>query len=191
MMKRLFAAIKINPSEVFFAHYYSLKKQLQHEKIKWVEPENLHLTLKFFGETPEHHIPGINVALRKAVEGFSSFEITIANTGIFGSSYKPRVIWLGIEDKEETLNLATKIISELEHIGIESDRQNFVPHLSLGRIKSLNDKNTFQKIIDQHKEAVIQKEEVKVIHLFESILRPQGPEYKIINSFELAGNSSN
>ena len=190
-MKRLFAAIKINPSEVFFAHYYSLKKQLQHEKIKWVEPENLHLTLKFFGETPEHHIPVINVALSKAVEGFSSFEINIANTGIFGSSYKPRVIWLGIEDKEETLSLATKIISELEYIGIESDRQNFVPHLSLGRIRSLNDKNIFQKVIDQHKEAYIQKEEVKEIHLFESILRPQGPEYKIINSFELAGNSSN
>lgn len=184
-MKRLFAAIKVHPSEVFLSQYYSIKKKLEREKIKWVEPENIHITLKFFGETPEHHIPAISAALKQAADSISAFDLEIANTGIFGSSYKPRVIWFDVKDSGEVLSLTDKVLSELEKIGLERSRQNTVPHVTVGRVRSLNDKKYFQQVIDQFKEGHIQKEEVKLFHLFESILRPQGPEYHVIESFEL------
>lgn len=184
-MKRLFAAIKIHPHEAFLSQYYSLKKKLEGEKIRWVEPDNIHITLRFFGETPEHHIPAITEALKQASAGFSEFEIDLANTGIFGSSYKPRVIWFDVKDKGEVALLSEKILTELEKIGFERDRQNFVPHLTIGRIKIISDNKHFQQVIDQYKEGFIQKEEVRLFHLFESILRPRGPEYHVIESFEL------
>jgi 2'-5' RNA ligase len=184
-MKRLFAAIKLHPSEAFFARYLALKRHLQDEQIKWVEPENIHITLKFFGETPEHHIPGIAIALRQAAQYSEPFSFELTETGLFGSSYKPRVIWMGIRDKGAIRVLADNVFEQLEIIGIERDRQNFVPHLTIARIKSITDKKGFQQIIDKYREGYIQKEEVDRFHLFESILRPQGPEYKIIESYTL------
>lgn len=185
LMKRLFAAIKIHPGEAFLGRYFSLKNKLKNEKIKWVDPENIHITLKFIGETPEHHIPAVVIALRQAAHGFPAYELSLSDTGIFGSSYKPRVIWFGLQDKGETADLAEKILSELENAGFERDRQNFVPHLTVGRIKHLENKKYFQEVIDQHREGFLQKEEVMEFHLFESILRSQGPEYHIIESFKL------
>ncbi|RLD53588.1 MAG: RNA 2',3'-cyclic phosphodiesterase [Bacteroidetes bacterium] len=182
-MKRLFAAIKVAPSEAFLARYYALKKNLENEKIKWVDPENIHITMKFFGETPEHHIPAISIALKEAAHQTPHFNYEIQHTGIFGSSYKPRVIWFGIQPHDDIVRLSESIFSELEKIGIEGDRQNFVPHLTIARIKELEDKQFFQKVIDKYREGFIQKEEVNKFHLFESRLSPAGPRYSIIDSY--------
>jgi 2'-5' RNA ligase len=182
-MKRLFAAIKVHPSEAFLSRYYSLKKNLRNEKIKWVDPENIHITLKFFGETPEHHLPALDIALKQAAHETSHFNYEIQNTGIFGSSYHPRVIWFGIHPHDEIARLSDRIFGELEKIGIERDRQNFVPHLTLARIKGIEDKQFFQKVIDTHRDGFIQKEEVNKFHLFESHLSPAGPRYSIIDSY--------
>lgn len=184
-MKRLFAAIKVKPSEEFLSKYYLLKKSLQHEKIRWVIPENLHITLKFFGETPEHHIPAIKLALKESINDISSFAFEVKDIGVFGSSYKPKAIWFGIDPKNEIEALVTSIYHELSQIGIDPDRQNFVPHLTLARMKFVEDKKIFQQVIDKQKEGLIQKEEVNKFHLFESILRPDGPEYRVIETFVL------
>lgn len=184
-MKRLFAAIKVKPSEAFISKYYLLKKSFQHEKIRWVKPNNLHITLKFFGETPEHHIPAINLALNESINNISPFAIDIKDIGVFGSSYKPKVIWFGIDPKNEIEALVSSIYNELSQIGIHPDRQNFVPHLTLARMKFIEDKKLFQLQIDKQKEGLIQKEEVTEFHLFESILKPEGPEYRVVESFSL------
>ena len=184
-MKRLFAAIKVHPSEAFLARYFTLQKNLKKEKIKWVDPGNIHITLKFFGETPDHHIPDISVALKQAAQEITPFEYNINNTGIFGSSYNPRLIWFGIDPQEGIIQLSESILSTLEQIGIEKDRQNFVPHLTIARIKMLEDKQFFQKVIDKNRECFIQKEEVNEFYLLESQLSPKGPKYSIIDSYKM------
>jgi len=186
-MKRLFAAIKIHPDEAFLKRYYAIKKALKDENIKWVNPENIHITLKFFGETPEHHIPGISIALRQAAKEATPFDLVLQDAGVFGSSYNPRVIWFGIEPHDEIIQLSKAIFRELEVIGIERGRQNFVPHLTVARIKSLDDKKLFQEVIDRSKEGFIQKEEVNEFHLFESILLPTGAKYELIETCGLNG----
>ncbi len=182
-MKRLFAAIKVQSSEAFLHRYYKLKRNLKDERIRWVDPENIHITLKFFGETQEHHIPAINAALQESISNTTPFHFNITNTGIFGSAYQPKVIWFGLEPHDDILKLSESILVELEKIGIERDRQNFVPHLTIGRIKHLDDKKFFQQVIDKYREGFIQKEEVNTIHLFESQLSPKGPIYTIIGSY--------
>jgi 2'-5' RNA ligase len=184
-MKRLFAALKVHPSEEFIARYYGLKKYLKQEKIRWVDPENIHITLKFFGESPEHHIPAIDIALKQAASATSVFGFDVIDTGIFGSRYKPRVIWFGIKPEEQIVQLSTTVFDKLEGVGIQRDSQNFVPHITIARITRLEDKDHFQKVIDKYREGFIQKEEVTHFHLFESHLGPGGPKYEIISSYKL------
>lgn len=184
-MKRIFAAIKIFPDENFLKLYYRLKSGLKHEKIKWVEPENIHITLKFFGETEETKINSIINVFNKATEDFKSFNPELENVGIFGSSYKPKVIWFGIKNNEQLIKLSNSVNENLIPVGYISDRQNFVPHLTVARIRFLNDKKLFQQIIDKNKTIKIQKIKVDKIFLFESILKREGPIYKVIEEFLL------
>lgn len=176
-MKRLFAAIKIHTSARYISLFNEISSSLRHERIKWVEPENMHLTLKFFGETDDAKIPSICQALKTAVARSKPFTLKISNTGIFGSHYDPKIIWFGIEQQDELENLARNIFTELAKCGWEADRQNFVPHLTIGRIKELKDKPLFQKIIGKYNTVEIQEENVTEIILYESILRREGPLY--------------
>jgi RNA 2',3'-cyclic 3'-phosphodiesterase len=184
-MKRLFAAIKIHPSAPYIKLFNEITSSLRHEHIKWVEPQNMHLTLKFFGETDEKQIPVISQALEAAVAGSKPFNLKIANTGIFGSRYDPKVVWFGIEKQPELENLAKNIFTELAKQGWVPDRQNFVPHLTIGRIKELKDKPLFQQIINRYNTIDIQQENVTEIVLYESILRREGPLYLKVFSVKL------
>jgi 2'-5' RNA ligase len=176
-MKRLFAAIKIYPSARYISLFDEISSSLRHERIKWIEPENTHLTLKFFGETDDVKIPAICLAIKAAVAQSKPFTLKISNTGIFGSRYDPKVLWFGIEKLDELDELARNIFAELVKCGWEADRQNFVPHLTIGRIKELKDKPLFQKIIGKYNTVEIQEENVTEIILYESILRRDGPLY--------------
>lgn len=179
-MKRLFIAIKINPEREFLQLYEELKSQLKYEKITWVSPQNIHITLKFLGETPEYKIVDVASGMKKAVAGTVPFSFRIKGLGIFGSSYQPKVIWVGIENWKELAALGEKIIQEMERLGWQCDRQNFVPHLTLGRIKFIRDKQIFQEVISEYKHVDIQEVDVTEIRLYESILTREGPVYTVI-----------
>ncbi len=184
-MKRLFAAIKVHPDEHFLMLYNDLKDSLRREKIKWVEEENIHITLKFFGETPESSIDLICETLEDVALEHNPFEIRLQNTGMFGSRYNPRVIWFGMEQNPALESLAENVIKQLEKAGFEHDGQRFRAHLTVGRIKFINDKRNFQKTLDRMKDTFIQTVAVDEFNLYESVLRPQGPEYTVIERFRL------
>ncbi len=184
-MKRLFAAVKIHPSDNFLSIYDELRKGLRFADIKWVPAENIHVTLKFFGETDEERIPDINQVLGMVAQQYQYFTLDLKDVGIFGSSYAPRVIWFGMDKAEPLVKLANHVLKEVETIGWERDRQNFAAHLTVGRVKFVPDKRLFQNVIDEFKDKYIQPVQVKEIHLYESILRKEGPLYKVIKTFIL------
>jgi 2'-5' RNA ligase len=184
-MKRLFAAVKIHPSPEFLKTYNSLKTGLKFARITWVKPESIHVTLKFFGETMESRIPDISKVLREVAGRHQHFTSELVNVGIFGSSYSPKVIWFGIDKSEPLKKLGMDVLQSVEKIGWEQDRQNFVPHLTIGRIKDIPDKHLFQRVIDEHKKTWMQEVHVQEFHLYESILNREGPVYKVIESFKL------
>jgi RNA 2',3'-cyclic 3'-phosphodiesterase len=176
-MKRLFAAISLKPGEKFIEDYTELMKSLKYERITWVGINNMHLTLKFFGETDETRIPSISNAMRNGASQIPSFFLQFNKTGIFGSRYNPKVIWLGAEEQPILNKLAEQIKIEFEKAGFEYDRQNFVPHLTLGRIRNITDNKLFQKVIDDFLDEFLLEQEVNSIHLYESVLTPKGPIY--------------
>jgi 2'-5' RNA ligase len=182
-MKRLFAAIKIQPDVEFLAKYRELKHALRNEPIKWVEEHNIHVTLKFFGETEEKLIPGICQALKNRASETDSFNMHLTGIGIFGSSYAPKVIWVGLEPYGELTMLIKNIHAELKKIGFEPDRQNVVPHLTLGRIKFIRDKIPFQRVLDQFRDISSSRISIGEMLLYESILRRDGPQYIALEKF--------
>ena len=187
-MKRLFIAIKIIPDENFLDIYNSLKNNLKTDLIKWVEPDKMHLTLKFLGETHEKEIPKIKQLLQDFTLTHSEFEISFDKVGIFGSSYNPRVIWFGMGNNEKIRSLGENLLNYFNENGYKRDRQNFVPHLTVGRIKKLENKKFFQKQIDKVKEKHLQTFSVSEIILFQSRLTPQGPIYTELGKFNLKSN---
>ncbi len=182
-MKRLFAAVKIEPGTAFMKTFRELRTRLSSEKIKWVEEYNIHITVKFFGETDESLIRGISGSLGSIVLNTNGFDLRLSGIGIFGSRYDPRVVWAGIEPPEPLASFMRSVQKEMEQYGFESDRQNIVPHLTLGRITFLKDKQLFRNVIDENRE--LQSEPVKVSEciLFESILRREGPQYLALGKF--------
>lgn len=187
-MKRLFLAIPIQTENNGFALLVEdLRRRLSHEKmINWVKPTNIHLTLKFIGETPPQDETKIIDAVTKVLDNQRSFTIDFNRTGIFGARYAPRVLWLGMQQTpEELLSLEEKILKAFDDIGYLRDRQNFVPHLTLGRIKDLCEKQYFQKVVQAIKQKSYIRQEVNEIILFQSILRPEGAVYKVVKSWKL------
>ena len=188
-MKRLFLAIPINTENNGFAPLISdLRKRLAHEKlINWVRPTNIHLTLKFIGETPPQDEPKIIEAVSKVVENHHSFTMDFNRTGIFGARYAPRVLWLGMQQTpDELLRLEEDVLKAFDSIGYQRDRQNFVPHLTLGRIKDLCEKQYFQRVVQAIEQKTYIHQEVNEIILFQSILRPDGAVYKIVKKWNLS-----
>jgi len=182
-MKRLFAAIKIQPDKAFLEKLLHLKQQLKHERIKWVEDQNIHITLKFLGDTEVKKIPEIEHVVQQVASSHSSFAVCLNTLGIFGSRYDPRVIWVGIEPYGHLVILMKDVHAELKTIGYDPDRQNLVPHLTIGRIKEIKDKQLFQSIIDKFRDISSKEMIVTECVLYESILKKEGPVYLILRTF--------
>ncbi|MCK9450798.1 MAG: RNA 2',3'-cyclic phosphodiesterase [Bacteroidales bacterium] len=185
-MKRLFLAIPLSPEAALLSLLQSLSSELYYERINWVKPTNLHLTLKFLGPTSDEKIPEIVALINNCVRDIESFNLQFDKTGIFGSRYQPRVLWLGLREAPEQLNpLANSIIDAMAKIGFKRDRQNFVPHLTLGRINKLTDKRRFQEVIGNIPQKTYISTSVDELLLYESLLRKDGPEYRVIDSFKI------
>lgn len=182
-MKRIFAAIKIVPGEEFMKLYYSFKQGCKYDRINWVDPQNIHITLKFFGETPPDKIPEICHHLQQIAGKQTPFKIELLGTGVFGSYYKPRVIWIGIKENADLKKLGMEVLTGMDVLGFQKDRQNFVPHLTLGRIKNTDNKDRFFDLVEKHKDDTLETILITDFHLFESKLSSEGPTYSILESF--------
>ena len=189
-MKRLFASLKIHPDDEFLSKYRELRLALHRDQIKWVEEYNIHITLKFFGEIEEQNIPGIAKVLNDRASKTFSVSLSLSKLGIFGSSYAPKVIWVGIEPFSELSMLMKNIHDDLAAIGYQPDRQNLVPHLTLGRIKFLRDKILFQNILGRHSDISTLPMNIREMVLYESILRREGPEYIALDKFPFLKQNS-
>ncbi len=184
-MKRLFVAVKLIPDDNFLKSYGALHHALLLEKISWVKPDNFHLTLKFLGKTPKEKLPAILTALQQVAEQTEAFSMKMAGTGIFGSAYKPRVLWFGVENDTAIHQLGETVLNNLGKAGFPRDRQNFVPHLTIGRINKIEHKKMFQEAIAAHRHDFLQEFPVDKIILYESLLKPSEVIYRVIMDFSL------
>ena len=177
-MHRTFIAVKIKPEERLSQFINTLKQELREEKIRWVDPENIHITLAFLGDTNEDDISGIKEMLKTRCSGFGEVDFILKGAGVFKNLNDPRVIWTGL-DKAETLSELHKIIIKgIIEIGIESEDRDFRPHLTLGRVKWINNKSRLKDLIERFAGTEFQDVIVPEVVFFESILNHEGAVYK-------------
>lgn len=185
--KRTFLAIHIPTGTEYPALVEKLKKNLTHEKyINYCRPENIHLTLKFLGSTPVDDIPNIIEACQKVAKRQQPFTMDFDRTGLFGSNRVPRVLWLGMNDQPQALfDLENDLLDAFDDLGYLRDRQNFVPHLTVCRIKSLVDKQFFMQIYNTIEQKTYLHADVKELVYYQSFLQPTGPFYKVLKRIPL------
>lgn len=117
------------------AEYVQPLKAL-HGRVSWVKPENLHLTLKFLGDTPVNRIDEIAAALQELAAASTAFSATVAGAGAFPNGEKPRVLWVGLDEPAGTLvKLAQAIDERMHRLGFAKESRAFAPHLTIGRVK--------------------------------------------------------
>ncbi|MCP4706091.1 MAG: RNA 2',3'-cyclic phosphodiesterase [candidate division Zixibacteria bacterium] len=157
-------------------------------KVKWVDSKNIHLTLKFLGETDEQYIDDISTAIKKTATKHSSIKSTINKINGFPNLNRPRVIWAGLEDIDDCLdkleNIALDIDNEMSVIGFEKENKKFKSHLTLGRVKDNKNIGELTKYLETYR---IQPQAVlfdKIV-LFKSTLTPQGAIYERLYQADL------
>ena len=185
--KRTFLAISIPCSTEFPALVEKLKKNLQHENyINYVKTNQIHLTMKFVGETPEEDVPAIIEACQKVAKKHQPFTMDFDRTGLFGSNRVPRVLWLGMTNQPQALfDLEEDLLDAFDDLGYLRDGKNFVPHLTVCRIKQLVDKQFFLQIYNSIEQKTYLHADVKELVYFQSFLQPTGPHYKVLKRIPL------
>jgi 2'-5' RNA ligase len=184
-MRRTFIAIDIPASAKIKKCLHILSSGLAGEKIRWMADNNLHLTIKFLGDTEEKTIPGIVTKLTEITKNLTAFPVTIKKVGVFKNLRDPRIIWLGIEADKGLAELKTSVENQISMLGFPPEDRKFSPHLTVGRIKFLRDKNKLHQIIDDYQEQILHQFFVKELVFYESILKKEGPEYIPLGRYRL------
>ncbi|PID94238.1 MAG: RNA 2',3'-cyclic phosphodiesterase [Bacteroidetes bacterium] len=176
---RLFIAIPIPSSGMASRLSAHFRGMLARESIVWTKPENYHLTLLFLGDIPEKYVSDILELMGAVAYDVDPFTLRVEKVGLFGSRYAPRVIWVGAQPTEILTTLHERLSKVMEEVGYVADRQNFVPHLTLGRIKKVADKKQLQRVLESQREALLYSGKVEEIVLYESVLSREGPIYTV------------
>ena len=106
-------------------------------KLRWVMNGKMHLTLKFIGNTTQGSVDNLNEALFNVVKSAKVINLSISGTGAFPVKGRPNVLWLGIKgDIDELKQLTVNINNSLEPLGFITEKRDFLPHVTIARIKS-------------------------------------------------------
>jgi len=185
-MPRVFIAVDVDQT---VKHQLSgIQEQLSATgaHLKLVETPNIHVTMKFLGDTPDTKIPALIEALRKAASEANNFDIEVKGIGVFPSLKHMRVIWAGIaEGREGVKSLQHAVDKELEPLGFRSEK-DFIPHMTIARVKSAKEKDKLAEIIQTSENLDFGQSRVTAIELKESKLTPKGPIYSTIERVNLA-----
>lgn len=157
--------------------------------VKWVEPKNIHLTLKFLGEIDEKQHERINLILDEVAGESSSYKILVSSIGAFPKLDSPRVIWVGADaGDKETKVLAKELEEKIQKIGIPKEDRPFSSHITIGRTRSTKNRDKLIQELRNLEQEFGGKDlsfPVKKITLCKSTLTPQGPIYEVLKEANL------
>jgi 2'-5' RNA ligase len=160
-----------------------------HADVRWVSPEKIHLTLKFFGSIDESRIDPIVKSIGGPTQTSSPFSLAVRGMGAFPHLKNPRVIWMGLVDEKEILpSFQRELEKELRKIGFESEDRPFHPHLTLGRMKSNQGRDELIGRMEKYREEQFGDFQVEKVVLFKGDLRPSGPIYTALREIKLGGS---
>ena len=137
MSLRLFSALELPTpiTENLAALSDRLREQMPRQSVRWVQPRNIHLTLKFYGEVKPEKVAALQESLTQAVLGRAPLTLALNGLGLFPNAVRPRVVWVGLSGQLEALGaLQTAVEQGAAGLGFPPEARAFAPHLTLGRV---------------------------------------------------------
>ncbi|MFH0827731.1 MAG: RNA 2',3'-cyclic phosphodiesterase [Candidatus Omnitrophota bacterium] len=157
--------------------------------VKWVEPKNIHLTLKFLGEIDEQTIEKLNSCLEKIRKIKKPFTLNLSSPGAFPNPASPRVIWVGIKQGNTEIKEITLLLEKQStEIGLTPENREFSAHITIGRTRSGKNRRELSKILSDLSQNSLEDNlfTVDKITFFKSTLTSRGPVYEAIKEFHLS-----
>lgn len=170
----------------------SLQRQLGESgaDVKWVEPDHLHVTLKFLEEITDEQRRRVEELLTRVAEGGGSFTLGLKQVGAFPGAGAPRVLWVGVHEGRETVvRIAQAIEQGCQTIGLRREERPFAAHVTLGRVRSLRRRERLVQCLQVAAWEPPEPFEVSALTLYRSELHPSGPRYTVLAAFPLAAAS--
>lgn len=156
--------------------------------MKWVEPENFHLTLKFLGEVPEERIPAVREVLEKVAGQHAPLELELVGIGAFPNARSPRVLWAGVhEGREALIRLAIHLNRGFAGLGFEPESRPFTGHVTLGRARRPEPTPGLDKEMLALQKSRLGRRAIEEFALVQSVLHPTGSVYTVLERFALKG----
>ncbi len=153
--------------------------------VKFVEPENLHFTLKFLGETPEEFLPKVKEGIERAIWDVKQFNISLEGVGYFGSPKYLRTIWVGVKEGQDKVHeIMARLNNELDKFKKDTHKPN--AHLTVGRVKSSKGRECLLEKMADLSDVKVGEMAVKEIVLKQSVLSKEGPAYSDVKVFPLS-----
>ena len=156
---------------------------LNASEIKWVDPGNIHLTLKFLGEVRDNEISDVCRIVGEVAEKHKRFSVEIENVGTFGRPV--RVVWAGVNDAGDLVDLQGDLDGRLGQAGWPQDRKQFSGHLTLCRVKSARASRCMQEIVGDWDEVSLGSVAIDSVYVYRSDLTNEGPIYTVVSSSSL------
>jgi len=160
--------------------------------VKWVNPQDIHITLKFLGDVATTRLDEITGALKVAAYGIKPFRLKVTGLGVFPNPQKVRVAWVGVSGDMDILEkLQQRVESNLETLGFTRESRKFAPHLTLARVReqvSPMERQGFGQFISRTSFNADSDIHVNMIHLIRSQLTSRGAIYSRLSKVELEGD---
>jgi 2'-5' RNA ligase len=187
MMLRSFVAIELPAiiQDALARQTANLRQHYPKPEIRWVQPGNIHLTLKFLGESSPNDLDLLARSLDFEVSQIEPFTISFSEMGIFPNARKPRIIWVGISAPAILVTLHSKIEAITSKLGHQTENRPFSPHITLGRIGNSYPTLNLQKMLidlGSINVALIDPVDISEIKIFKSDLKSNGPIYTAIHT---------
>ena len=187
---RAFIAVEL-PAEVK-KELSELEAQLKKNSppmVRWVDPNNIHITLKFLGEIPEESIDELMLAMEEGAKGIKTFNLEVSGVGAFPNMERAQVVWVGVRgDLAQISRLQKNIEANTEQLGYPRENRGFTPHLTVGRMRneaSSNERQRLGKLLTETMFTATNKITVSAVNLMRSQLSSSGAIYTCLGSVKL------
>ncbi|MDR7434312.1 MAG: RNA 2',3'-cyclic phosphodiesterase [Armatimonadota bacterium] len=190
-LHRVFIAVELDHQlrEKVVHIQQALKESGAH--MRWVQPQNLHFTLRFLGELPLAEVAKAKIAVREAGRRASPFAIHLKGVGAFPSLERPQVVWIGVgEGEAELARLAEAVSLSLARYHFPKEDRPFTAHLTLGRLKTSRNWGDLVRLLRSLKDVDVGDQRVEAMVVMESRLTPSGPIYTPLETVLLGENGA-
>ncbi|MEA3461163.1 MAG: RNA 2',3'-cyclic phosphodiesterase [Bacteroidota bacterium] len=178
---RTFIGLPLRVEPRFLQARMELMERLEGERISWTDPDQYHVTFRFLGDTDLASIKRVGSALHTGVTAPGRISLDIGGLDSFGPRKRPRVIWVGFEETDFFDLLKSDVDRILEVCGIPPTGQPFRAHLTLGRVRSLQNLQNYYGTLEEMNHKFSSAVQFEKLVFFQSKLGPGGPEYRVLD----------